>query len=404
MNRNHRQSRAPLIAVCVLLVIAVVILCALLLSRCSRDDAPGGAEASGDAPASAAPTVYEPEAADVGGVTDLTFAKFADNAVRLEWTAPAEAERVVVLRRESAGSTWEQLAEVDAADGAYVDTYPSSEPQQYLYRVDVVSDAGDLLAKGSAIPASNISVCIDPGHYRNYSPLSTDNVYGYEEGTVMLQLGLELRRVLHDSYGIDAVMTRETDSITLGGYTDSELDNHHLTLRGEYAAGQDLFISLHSNANLDNANGYPTLNQPIGINKTLVFVNRVALADDVYMAMANAIGRQVTAVNAEAGLTTSGKRFTEGERDSLITWSDPFNDALDTPGTVCYRDGENHDDYYGVLRGAAKADVPGFIVEHGFHTVAEVRKAAMEGDLVTRWAHADAAGIAEGFGFVVPKA
>ena len=121
------------------------------------------------------------------------------------------------------------------------------------------------------------------------------------------------------------------------------------------------------------------------------------------MAQANAIGSRVTAVNAALGLTTTGDAFTAGKRDALITWSDAFNDSLDTPGTVCYRDGETHQDYYGVLRGAASVNVQGFIVEHGFHTVAEGRRAAMEGDLAQRWAEADAAGIAEGYGFVIPQ-
>ena len=65
-----------------------------------------------------------------------------------------------------------------------------------------------------------------------------------------------------------------------------------------------------------------------------------------------------------------------------------------------YRVGQDGRDYYGVLRGAAAVGVPGLIIEHGMHTVPEVRKTAMEGDLLCRWACADARGIANGFGFV----
>lgn len=40
------------------------------------------------------------------------------------------------------------------------------------------------------------------------------------------------------------------------------------------------------------------------------------------------------------------------------------------------------------------------IIEHGFHTVEEVRKLAMEGNLAKQWAKADAEGIAKGFGVI----
>ena len=50
-------------------------------------------------------------------------------------------------------------------------------------------------------------------------------------------------------------------------------------------------------------------------------------------------------------------------------------------------------------RGAASAGVPGVIIEHGLHTIPEVRKAA-QGDLALKWAEADAYGIAWGLGFV----
>lgn len=59
-------------------------------------------------------------------------------------------------------------------------------------------------------------------------------MYGYGEGIFTLQVGLFLREELK-KYGIESYMTRETDSITLGGYTDRDLDKGHIRLRGEYA-------------------------------------------------------------------------------------------------------------------------------------------------------------------------
>ena len=81
-----------------------------------------------------------------------------------------------------------------------------------------------------------------------------------------------------------------------------------------------------------------------------------------------------------------------------------YNDSLDTPGTLFYRLKSNGtEDYYGVLRGAAAAGVPGIVIEHGMHTVPQVRQAAMEGSLVPRWAEAAAAGVAFGYGFVTQQ-
>ena len=75
-----------------------------------------------------------------------------------------------------------------------------------------------------------------------------------------------------------------------------------------------------------------------------------------------------------------------------------YNDATNVEGTVCRRMGQSGD-YYGVLRGAANVGVPGMIIEHGFHTVPEMRGTAKTGELAKAWARADAEGIAEGFGF-----
>ena len=52
------------------------------------------------------------------------------------------------------------------------------------------------------------------------------------------------------------------------------------------------------------------------------------------------------------------------------------------------------------LRGAADAGVPGMIIEHGFHTVPDMRQKATAGELAEAWAEADADGLAEGYHLV----
>ena len=253
-------------------------------------------------------------------------------------------------------------------------------------------------ASETAEKKKNIVVCIDAGHYKGRNVLSGKNVYGYDEGIVTLKIALQLKEELK-KYGIDSYLTRETDNIKIGGYKNKTLDSGHISLRGEYAKKADLFVSLHTNANNSNANGYETCDQPVEINKTIVLINKVACNSSKFVKLANEVGKAVTTANYEAGVSTT-KKFTSVKKGKVKKWTDSYNDSLNKKGTVCYRFGKNGD-YYGVLRGASNVKVPGMIIEHGFHTVEEVLRLAMEEDLTQKWAEADAYGIAKGFGLVI---
>lgn len=345
-------------------------------------------------------------------VQELNTERISGNEIRLTWPDADDAlvSAYLVLRKtisDGGASGWETVASV-ASDGTvsgdantYTDVLDSDTARQFAYRVDVepLDGARYTGRAGRAVPASNVLICIDPGHYAGVSPLSGENLYGYTEGDFTLQLGLKLKQILKEEYGIDSRMTRETGSIQIGGYTNSELDNHHISLRGQYAEGCDFFLSLHTNANEDNANGYPTCNQPVAANKTLVIVNEPATRSDAAIALASAVGERLSEVSYRQGLSVSPDFSTAHDSAGIVSWTKAFNDALNTPGAVCQRMGETGD-YYGVLRGAANVGVPGAIIEHGLHTIAEVRQAAMEGNLTDLWAAADAAGIAYGFGFL----
>ena len=245
---------------------------------------------------------------------------------------------------------------------------------------------------------SGFVVCIDPGHYKGASYLTGDHLYGYEEGIFTLQLSLALQEELA-CYGIDSYLTRETDSITINGYTNGELDHTRISLRGECARDADLFVSIHTNANQENANGYQTFQQPMEINKTIVIVNEIAAESDWAIHMANEIGLAVTKVSYEKGLSFTGG-FETVDKETLREWTDSYNDKLQALGTVCYRKRSKGDDYYGVLRGATNVGVAGMIIEHGFHSVEDMRRQAMNGDLADAWAKADAYAIARGFGII----
>lgn len=248
-----------------------------------------------------------------------------------------------------------------------------------------------------SMPDTGLVVCIDPGHFKGASSLEGENLYGYEEGVFTLKIALALRTEL-ERYGIRCYLTRETDTININGLVNRDLDRGNISLRGEMAKDADLFVSIHTNANKDNANGYPTCSQPVGINKPIVLINQVAAGSDQIIQVANEIGQALTKTGNQLGICETDQ-FQYADKEHLTQWSDQYNDSLHVQGTVCYRLGQ-HGDYYGVLRGASNVGVPGMIIEHGFHTVEEVRKLAMEGNLAEQWAKADAEGIAKGFGVI----
>ncbi len=250
---------------------------------------------------------------------------------------------------------------------------------------------------------SGITICIDPGHYINSNILYFEDGTSYCEADVTLLIAQKLQQILEEKYGIHSYLTRNSGSITIDGLTDKSLDRSHLHLRGEKAAGADLFVSLHTNANLNYANGYPTCEQPISINKPILLANVETMGSETALKVGNAIGRNIARMYQEQNLS-SGSPFEENMNGSALkVWTDAYNDSTNTAGTVCIRKNKRDEDYYGVLRGASNVGVPGYIIEHGFHTVPEIREKIKDGNLITLWAEADAEGIAEGFGVIATE-
>ena len=347
-------------------------------------------------------------------VNELMATRLSNREIQIEWSDAMDSfvekyiiKALPVLASEKS-TDWEILEiiesdnSIDGNANSIIHTLEDSSPQQYKYEIDiVVRDPQKYKAEKSiSILASNIMVCIDPGHFAGKNMVSEDISYNYAEGDFTLQLALELKQILKKEYGIDSYMTRETESITINGYTDSALDSGHISLRGEYAAlnKSDLFISLHTNANEDNANGYATRMQPLAINKPIIILNTVACSSKQAVNTANAIGMNLAVASYQLGIATTNQ-FLAIAPHEIKQWTATENDKLHTPGSVYCRLG-NNGDYYGVLRGASNVNIPGMIIEHGFHTVPQMRKEAIEGNLKTIWAKADAYGIAYGLGFV----
>ena len=339
-------------------------------------------------------------------ISDIKFIRVSEKEIDITWSDQKNpyVDTYYLMRRKPNEDEWKQVGQLQSDHNIQdrelilTDILEEDTVQQYEYRIDVsVTDTKKYKpVEGNSIYASNLLVCIDPGHFSGKNKIVDEDGSSYSEGDATLILAKNLEEKLRLNYGVTCILTRTTGDITLGGYTNDNLDEGHISLRGSYAQGSDLFLSLHTNANQDNANEYATDEQPVSINKTLLFVNKVAYEDKQMLYLANAIGSYLTEVNYDMQISESDEFQSIEAKEEAKSWSDEYNDQLNVPGTVCVRWGE-HGDYYGVLRGAAMVNVPGLIIEHGFHTIPEVRKLALKGKLLEKWAEADANGIAEGY-------
>lgn len=349
-------------------------------------------------------------------IKSIAFSKVSSNKIKLVWSDAKDAQiKLYRLQRynESAGS-WQTLV-TKTSDGiagnkkyVYTDTLSSSSPQQYRYRVCVnVSNTNKYEAvNGVSRFASNIKVCLDPGHFQS----KNGGTYGYSEAKAMLSVATNLQTYLKAG-GIDVYMTRTNDNITLGGYTNQD-DGNQLNARGHAARSNncDVFISLHTNANSENANGCDTIHQPSTLNKTVVFVNKTAYnqSSGVVVNMANRMGYNITAKNKELGIPTCSWLSARPTLYRLPSYGtdefDVYNETLRKKGKIVFRTLTSGEDYYAVLRAAASDGVPGILIEHSFHTVPAYCKAFMnDPDVAKHYALSDARSIGGAYGFKVLK-
>lgn len=340
-------------------------------------------------------------------IGELSFARISDREIEIRWSDQWDGyiREYQIERRTPGSGSWEQVGSLPAGQGtaegqlSWVDTLEDGSIRQYEYRVQAepLDPEACEVQDGEPVMASNLLLCIDPGHYAGKNMIQTEPAYA--EGDFTLLLAKELEKILREEYGVTVRMTRDSGDISLGGYSNDSLDSGHISLRGEAAKGADLFISLHTNANLEGANGCATEEQPISINKPILILNEPACQDPQVIRLANRIGSGLAKASAELGIAAEDTFQEVADAGEIREWTDAYNDATNVEGTVCRRTGQNGD-YYGVLRGAANVGVPGMIIEHGFHTVPEMRGTAKTGELAKAWARADAEGIAEGFGFL----
>lgn len=369
---------------------AVILALTALLSLCATALAD---DMVGPGPAAPLPSINRTEVA----VSQVEAWRETAGSIRVTWQAVPQAAGYIVMRKAPDEKGWRCLGKVDAGgETSFLDVLASTAPRQYLYRVDVlpadrdkyVSGAGDVAA------ATNLLVCVDPGHYLGSSGACTDGGKTYRECEFVLDVGLRLRDILEDRYGIQVRMTREDEKIELFGLVNGQSEVED---RGLFSEGCDLFISLHTNAKGNPVRGCDPWYQPLYINKPTVILNTLACSDPLVVDMANRAGLSLAAENYRLGIENQPNYgpVTVGAIPHMGDKADPDT----APGLVCWRKG-NRGDYYGVLRGSNAVGVPGMIIEHAYHTVLAMRKLANDGVLAPLYAEIDARSVAEACGFV----
>ncbi|MBS6194690.1 MAG: N-acetylmuramoyl-L-alanine amidase [Clostridiales bacterium] len=185
-------------------------------------------------------------------------------------------------------------------------------------------------------------ICLDAGHYGKYN--RSPAVKSYYESDTMWKLHLLLKKYL-EQYGIRVITTRSSQAGDKGLYD-----------RGYASKGCDLFLSLHSNA-----------------------VGNGVREDIDYVVAYTAVSGKADQI---AGLLTKQVARTMGTRQEA---------------RIEHRRGTKGD-YYGVVRGAAAAGVPGLILEHSFHTNTRSTNWLLEESNLDRLAREEAKVIAAYFG------
>lgn len=198
-------------------------------------------------------------------------------------------------------------------------------------------------------------ICIDPGHYgkQNRSP----GIPEYYESEMVWKLA-NLQKKYLEQLGHQVILTRNDPNKDLA-----------LVSRGKAAKGCDLFISDHSNA------------VGSGMNESVSHASIIRMTDDGTTKcddVAKAFAEKIGPVIAQ----TMGITYKVTTRQA----------QYDRNG-----DGIKNDNYYGVLHGARLVNVPGIILEHGFHTHSETVRWLLNDANLDRMAQNEAACIDQFF-------
>ena len=140
-------------------------------------------------------------------IEGLSFARISDREIEVRWPDQwdASVREYQVERRTPGTEGWEQVGSLPAGQGteegqlSWVDTLEDSSIRQYEYRVQAepLDPEAYEVEDGEPVMASNLLLCIDPGHYAGKNLIQTEPVYA--EGDFTLPLAQELEKILRGS-------------------------------------------------------------------------------------------------------------------------------------------------------------------------------------------------------------
>ncbi|MDO4443469.1 MAG: N-acetylmuramoyl-L-alanine amidase [Slackia sp.] len=203
--------------------------------------------------------------------------------------------------------------------------------------------------------SDRIVIALDPGHGGN-DPGAVAN--GLREADITWKIARYCKEYLEKYEGVDVVMTRGRDET---------LDSLAARVERARAADASVFVSIHINAASPSAHG-----------AEVWYPNDSSWKYEETHQEGGKLAQAVLDELVSLGLSDRGIKI----RD--------WNGASYENGSVA--------DYYGVIRHAREAGIPGIIVEHAFITNADDAAMLADETMLEKMGRADAAGIAEAYG------
>ena len=322
----------------------------------------------------------------------------SNRKVVLTWGHELDGEftSYLLFKGDTYGTSWKLLKEMKVTDAAadykYTNNISSFNSRFFRYALAgmTVKDGKKYISPLTFETGwSKISICLDPGHY-----IGCNANEEYSEGTQMLLLGGKLRDSLTSvklsgTAFANVKMTRTgsgmTETFAPGVYNEKFNSDYGFSLasRGTYAKGCDYFISLHTNATSTNSWYTPTFWE------VQTYVNLHANANSFDKALAYEVGLAASKTIAPGGKTIDSR--------APFTYSKVMNRLVSGSGAA-YKAG---DSYYAVNRAADKVGVPGFLIEHSFHTNPALRKWMLVDSNLAKLAKAECDVILKHYGFPI---
>lgn len=240
------------------------------------------------------------------------------------------------------------------SDEGALETAASFDGATSLLAADADASSAGLLSRAHA-ENGKIVIALDPGHGGS-DPGAVAN--GLKESDLNWKIAQYCKNELEKYTGVEVVMTRGRDE-TLNSLTE-RVDR-------AVAAGARVFVSIHINSASPSAHG-----------AEVWYPNASSWKYEQTHQEGGELARNILDELVALGLTDRGEKIRDWTGSS-------------------YENGSTAD-YYGVIRHARKAGIPGIIVEHAFIT--NEGDAAMLADeaALERMGRADARGIVESYG------